>query len=63
MIKHQEEFVIEKMCKVFGLSRSSYYAWLSRKPSKTALENDVLRQPNQTMSRLGSPKLTLEPED
>jgi transposase InsO family protein len=68
MSEHQGEFVVEKMCKVFGVSRSSYYAWLSRKPSKRALENDVLRQTiqevtEQTKSRLGSPKLTLELED
>jgi putative transposase len=68
MSEHQVEFVVEKMCKVFGVSRSSYYAWLSRKPSKRALENDVLRQTiqevtEQTKSRLGSPKLTLELED
>lgn len=56
------------MCLVFGVSRSSYYEWLTRKPSKRALENDVLRQAiqevtEQTKSRLGSPKLTLELED
>ncbi|MFC3415179.1 hypothetical protein [Algoriphagus hitonicola] len=56
------------MCDVFGVSRSSFYDWLNRKPSKRALENDVLRQTiqevtEQTKSRLGSPKLTLELED
>lgn len=68
MRAHQREFAVEKMCGVFGISRSSYYDWLRRKPSKRALENNVLRQTiqevtEQTRSRLGSPKLTLELED
>lgn len=68
MSDHRKEFAVEKMCKVFGVSRSSFYDWLTRKPSKRALENDVLRQTiqavtEQTKSRLGSPKLTLELED
>jgi len=68
MSEHQGEFAVEKMCSVFGISRSSYYDWLRRKPSKRALENDVLRQiiqevTAQTRSRLGSPKLTFELED
>lgn len=68
MRAHQREFAVEKMCSVFGIPRSSYYDWLRRKPSKRALENDVLRQTiqevtEQTRSRLGSPKLTLELED
>ncbi|AFL85319.1 transposase [Belliella baltica DSM 15883] len=67
MSDHREEFAVEKMCQVFGVSRSSFYDWLNRKPSKRALENDVLRQTiqevtAQTKSRLGSPKLTLELE-
>ena len=62
------EFAVEKMCDVFAVSRSSFYEWLNRKPSKRALENEVLRQTiqkvtEQTKSRLGSPKLTLELED
>lgn len=68
MKEHQGEFAVEKMCDVFDVSRSSFYDWLNRKPSKRALENDILRQTilevtEQTRSRLGSPKLTLELED
>lgn len=68
MKEHQVEFAVEKMCDVFAVSRSSFYEWLNRKPSKRALENEVLRQTiqkvtEQTKSRLGSPKLTLELED
>lgn len=68
MSEHQGEFAVEKMCKVFGVCRSSYYEWLTRKPSKRALENNVLRQTirevaEQTKFRLGSPKLALELKD
>jgi transposase InsO family protein len=30
------------MCKVLGVSRSGYYSWLKRKPSKRALEDEKL---------------------
>ncbi len=35
-------FSIEMMCKVLGVSRSGFYYWLKRKPSKRALENEEL---------------------
>lgn len=35
-------FSIEMMCKVLGVSRSGFYSWLKRKPSKRALENEEL---------------------
>lgn len=68
MKEYQGEFAVEKMCDVFVVSRSSFYDWVNRKPSKRALENEVLKQTiqevtEQTKSRLGSPKLTLELED
>jgi len=68
MKEYQGEFAVEKMCDVFAVSRSSFYDWVNRKPSKRALENEVLKQTiqevtEQTKSRLGSPKLTLELED
>lgn len=68
MKDHQVEFTVEKMCGVFGVARSAYYDWLTRKPSKRALENQILKGTiqelhRQTKSRLGSPKLTLELKD
>lgn len=68
MKDYQSEFAVEKMCKVFCVSRSAYYAWLRRKPSKRALENQVLKAAiqelhQQTKSRLGSPKMRIELKD
>lgn len=68
MKDYQSDFAVEKMCKVFCVSRSAYYAWLRRKPSKRALENQVLKAAiqelhQQTKSRLGSPKMRIELKD
>jgi putative transposase len=68
MKAHQGIFAVEKMCSVFGISRSAYYAWRDRKPSKRALENNVLKTlirdlHTQAKSRLGSPKFTMELRD
>lgn len=68
MKDHQGEFVVEKMCKALEVSRSTYYDWLNRKPSKLSCENKVLKAEIQTLyhqskGRLGSPKLTIELRD
>lgn len=56
------------MCKVFKVSRSGFYEWLNRKPSKRALENQTLSETIQSLYNLskccsGSPKLTLDLKD
>lgn len=56
------------MCRVFGISRSGYYEWLTRKPSKRSLENQSLKEAislvyEQSKQRLGSPKITVELRD
>lgn len=42
--QHAGEFRITLMCKVLGVSRAGYYAWLKRKPSRRELANRVLRR-------------------
>ena len=36
-------FSIEELCDCFGLSRSGYYAWMSREPSARAREDALLK--------------------
>ena len=48
---------------MFGVSRSSYYAWLTRKPSKLSINNEALCQEIEAIyhsgkGRYGSPKVT-----
>lgn len=55
------------MCKVLKVSRSGYYHWLDRKPSKRAIENKELKGRikavyQKSKGRYGSPKITKELE-
>lgn len=68
MKDHRQEFGVERMCKVFKISRSGYYDWLKRKPSKRALETQRLKEQVHTLyrgskGRYGSPKITDELRD
>ena len=56
------------MCRVLEVSRSGYYRWLKRKPSKRQLDNQRLdaqiRQIyEKSKGRYGSPKITQELRD
>ena len=58
-------FPIEKMCKVLRVSRSSYYSWLTRGPSKRSVENKGLSERikkiyEQSKKTYGSPRVTIE---
>jgi transposase InsO family protein len=53
------------MCSIFKVSRSGYYAWLIRKPSKHALENKMLIKEikkiyKESRQTYGSPRITEE---
>lgn len=39
MKTHRKDFPLELMCRVFEVSKSGYYAWLKRKPSKRSQAN------------------------
>ena len=56
-------FGVEKMCKAFRVSRSGYYDWMSRKPSRRTLERKELVVQirglyEASKCRYGSPKIT-----
>ena len=58
-------FVIEKMCKVFNVSRSGYYSWLKNKLSKREVENqenlDQIRQiHHESRKTYGAPRIAAE---
>lgn len=56
------------MCRVFEMSRSGYYRWIKRKPSRTELDNQSLDAQireiyESSKGRYGSPKITRELRD
>jgi transposase InsO family protein len=63
-IKSQRlNYTVEKMCKVFNISRSGFYDWLYRKPSKQAQKKEVIVKEvhklyTESKGRYGSPKIT-----
>jgi transposase InsO family protein len=65
MQEHRHHFSLKSMCTVLGVSRSGYYAWSSRKPSKRQRANEGLlthiREIYTRSRRLyGSPRITAE---
>ncbi len=53
---------IELMCEVLGVSRSGFYAWRTRKPSRRALEDELIRDNvvdifHRKGGKYGSPRL------
>lgn len=59
------EFKIVKMCRWLSVSRSGYYKWRGRTPSKRALQRELVRSAlvdvyHQFNKRYGAPRLTVE---
>jgi len=59
----QNQHSVEKMCRVFNVSRSGYYRWLKYKPSQRSLEReeiirDIRKIYQDSKQRYGSPKIT-----
>lgn len=56
-------FEVEEMCQVLGVSRSGYYRWREKQPSRRDLENaqlltEIIKIYEQSQKRYGSPKIT-----
>ena len=56
---------IQSLCDIYGVSRSGYYAWRDRKPSKRALENQSLAKKIKLVHKksfgiYGSPRITIK---
>ena len=64
---YKSEFSVEKMCSVFKVSKSGYYKWLVRTPSKREIYNQVLLEEikrfyYQNKRKYGSPRIAKELE-
>ncbi len=65
MEEHRGLYRIATMCSVLRASRSGYYAWRTRRPSRRRIDNEELlghiRQVHRQSRRLyGSPRITVE---
>lgn len=62
MLAEKANFPVAMMCRVLEVSRSGYYAWVSRPPSRqriraAALQNDIRRVHKKARGVYGSPRV------
>ena len=67
-MEYHNKFGVERMCKVFKISRSGLYDWKKRKPSARQVENQKITKEikivyKASKNRYGSPKITNELTD
>ena len=65
---HRETFKVGRMCNVFNVSRSGYYAWANRSESPRSIENRALKVKIRVLHAAshgiyGSPKIYLDLKD
>lgn len=65
---HRETFKVGRMCNVFNVSRSGYYAWVNRSESPRSIENRALKVKIRVLHAAshgiyGSPKIYLDLKD
>jgi transposase InsO family protein len=65
MSEHRTQFRVEEMCRVFEVSRSGYYRWSKRRPSRRELDNQRLDALIREIyadnkGRYGSPRISRE---
>jgi len=61
----RSQFSVKRMCRTLGVSKSGYYAWSCRKPSRRAIETANLRQRiiqlyEEHSATAGSPMITAD---
>jgi putative transposase len=59
------QFGVERMCRVLKVTKSGYYHWIDRKPSRRDIERQeitfqIKKVYNESKSRYGSPKIAIE---
>jgi len=61
---YANQFPVKKMCEVFGVSRSGYYNWLSKKDclatQMNTLDERIKREFDKSRATYGSPRICLE---
>jgi transposase InsO family protein len=65
MEMYKKQFSITAMCRVLGVSRSGYYAWVKRPPSQRSLEDELLGKEieqlhSESKQTYGSPRIHAE---
>jgi transposase InsO family protein len=65
MAMHEQQFSVERMCQVLGVSRSGYYAWRGRRASARQMANQALGEQIAAIHRrsretYGSPRVYQE---
>ncbi len=62
-MEYAHQFPVEKMCKVFKVSKSGYYKWrkllITRKKTKSKLEDSIRYEFEKSKHTYGSPRITL----
>ncbi len=58
------KYPVSMMCRILGVSRSAYYDWAARTPSRRSKEDDVLLRKIKAIHKesgntYGSPKITM----
>jgi hypothetical protein len=58
---HRDEFHVVKMCQIFGVSHSSYYAWLKRPNSSQKNRKErLIKIATRMTKRISNPSITLQ---
>jgi transposase InsO family protein len=57
---YSAKYPVEKMCRVMGVSRSSYYDWLKKRPLKNKIDRfqkEVIKEFSESKQTYGSPRI------